>query len=86
MVYTLYLDKPVDSERFEALVGRLPDSVYRAKGVLTFTDTSSRYLFQYAYRQADFMKIDPQANVPDVVVFIGENIPKAELDEAFRGL
>ncbi|MFM9328392.1 CobW family GTP-binding protein [Paenibacillus mesotrionivorans] len=80
MVYTRYLSGPVDSEAFEALVGRLPEEVYRAKGVLTFKDTSSRYLFQYAYRQADFMKITPQINVPDVVVFIGEQIPRAFLE------
>ncbi len=80
MVYTRYLSGPVDSEAFEALVGLLPEEVYRAKGVLTFKDTSSRYLFQYAYRQADFMKITPQINVPDVVVFIGEQIPRAFLE------
>lgn len=85
MVYTRYLQGPVDSTEFEALVGRLPESVYRAKGVLTFRDTASRYLFQYAYQQADFMKITPQGQIPDVVVFIGEHIPKealeAELDK-----
>lgn len=80
MVYTRYLRGPVDSTAFEALIGRLPESVYRAKGVLTFRDTSSRYLFQYAYRQADFMKIDPQGSIPDVAVFIGEQIPKEELE------
>lgn len=81
MVYTRYLNHQVDSTAFEAMVGRLPDSVYRAKGVLTFRDTSSRYLFQYAYRQADFMKITPQIQVPDVVVFIGEQIPRSLLEE-----
>lgn len=80
MVYTRYLAGPVDSEAFEAMVGRLPEEVYRAKGVLTFKDTASRYLFQYAYRQADFMKITPQIQVPDVVVFIGEQIPRAYLE------
>jgi G3E family GTPase len=80
MVLTRYLKGAVDSSAFEELVGRLPDSVYRAKGVLTFQDTANRYLFQYAYRQADFMKITPQVNVPDVVVFIGEQIPKQELE------
>jgi G3E family GTPase len=80
MVYTRYLTGPVDSTAFEEMVGRLPEEVYRAKGVLTFRDTSNRYLFQYAYRQADFMKITPQIQVPDVVVFIGEQIPKALLE------
>lgn len=86
MVYTRYLSGPVDSTAFEELVGRLPESVYRAKGVLTFSDTASRYLFQYAYRQADFMKITPQVNVPDVVVFIGEQIPKQLLEEQLQRL
>lgn len=80
MVLTRYLKGAVDSSAFEELVGRLPDSVYRAKGVLTFQDTANRYLFQFAYRQADFMKITPQVNVPDVVVFIGEQIPKQQLE------
>ncbi|MDF2937283.1 MAG: cobalamin synthesis protein [Paenibacillaceae bacterium] len=88
MVYTRYLSGPIDSEAFEALVGNLPEEVYRAKGVLTFKDTSNRYLFQYAYRQADFMKITPQIQVPDVVVFIGEQIPRpyleAEMDRLER--
>ncbi|MDF2927001.1 MAG: cobalamin biosynthesis protein [Paenibacillaceae bacterium] len=86
MVYTRYLSGPVDSGSFEELVGRLPENVYRAKGVLTFSDTANRYLFQYAYRQADFMKITPQINVPDVVVFIGEQIPKALLEEQLEQL
>lgn len=81
MVYTRYLKGSVDSVAFEELVGRLPESVYRAKGILTFSDTASRYLFQYAYRQADFMKIAPQIEVPDVVVFIGEQIPRLFLEE-----
>lgn len=89
MVYTHYFSRPVHSESFEALFARLPESVYRAKGILTFTDTSARFLFQYAYRQLDFMRIEPQGEVPDVAVFIGEHFPKdavkAELDKLEKG-
>jgi G3E family GTPase len=81
MVYTHYFDSPVDSERFEQFISELPQSIYRAKGVLRFTDTpaDSRFLFQYAYRESDYMRITPQKDVPDVLVLIGEHIPQAEI-------
>ncbi|KOY13543.1 CobW family GTP-binding protein [Paenibacillus xylanivorans] len=73
MVYTHYFTKPVNSEAFERLISELPRDVYRAKGILTFSDTSSRFWFQYAYRESDYMKITPQGDVPNVAVFIGEH-------------
>jgi G3E family GTPase len=86
MAYTCYFDRPVNSEAFEAMMGRLPDDVYRAKGILTFSDTSSRFMFQYAYKQLDLMKINPQGEVPDVAVFIGEHFDKKELEREIRQL
>ncbi|AIQ69271.1 CobW family GTP-binding protein [Paenibacillus graminis] len=79
MAYTHYFKRPVNSEEFEQFVKELPRDVYRAKGIVTFSDTSSRFLFQYAYREADFMKITPQGEVPDVAVFIGEHFSSLEL-------
>ena len=79
MAYTHYFKRPVNSETFEQFVKELPRDVYRAKGIVTFNDTSSRFLFQYAYREADFMKITPQGEVPDVAVFIGEHFSSSEL-------
>ncbi len=76
---TYYLSKPIDSKAFEALLARLPEGVYRAKGIVTFTDTSGQFLFQYAYRESDFMRITPQKPVHDVVVFIGEGFSEGEL-------
>jgi G3E family GTPase len=76
MAYTHYWNSPVNSTEFEALLQRLPDNIYRAKGIVTFTDTPSRFLFQYAYRESDFMRIDPQGHVNDVAVFIGEHFNK----------
>ncbi|TNJ61838.1 GTP-binding protein [Paenibacillus hemerocallicola] len=86
MAYTRYFDHPVNSEAFEEMMGRLPDNVYRAKGILSFTDTSSRFMFQYAYKQLDLMKINPQGEVPDVAVFIGEHFDRAELELLIRQL
>lgn len=79
MAYTHYFKRPVNSEEFEQFVKELPRDVYRAKGIVTFNDTSSRFLFQYAYREADFMKITPQGEVPDVAVFIGEHFSSSKL-------
>ncbi|QQZ60078.1 GTP-binding protein [Paenibacillus sonchi] len=79
MAYTHYFKRPVNSEEFEQFVKELPRDVYRAKGIVTFSDTSSRFLFQFAYREADFMKITPQGDVPDVAVFIGEHFSSSEL-------
>ncbi|MBY0009908.1 CobW family GTP-binding protein [Paenibacillus typhae] len=79
MAYTHYFKNAVDSEAFEQFVKELPRDVYRAKGIVTFSDTASRFLFQYAYREADFMKITPQGEVPDVAVFIGEHFSSGEL-------
>ncbi|MFD2611802.1 CobW family GTP-binding protein [Paenibacillus gansuensis] len=79
LVYTQELDKPVNSESFEAMFENMPEQVYRAKGIVSFTDTSKRYLFQYAYRQLEFTPITPQGKVKDVAVFIGEHFDKQEI-------
>ncbi|MCR2803369.1 CobW family GTP-binding protein [Paenibacillus soyae] len=83
MAATYYLDEPVNSVAFEELLRGLPDNIYRAKGIVSFSDMSagSRYLFQYAYRESDFIRIEPQGEVLDVAVFIGEHFSKEWLDE-----
>ncbi|MEC0373471.1 CobW family GTP-binding protein [Paenibacillus chibensis] len=86
MVYTHYLNGPVDSAEFESFIANLPREVYRAKGVLTFSDTASRFLFQYAFREPDFLRIRPQGEVPDVVVFIGEHFSKGLIEAGMRAL
>jgi G3E family GTPase len=85
IAYTHYFNKPIDSNEFEQLLSKLPHEVYRAKGILTFSDTGSRFMFQYAYREVDFVKISPQGDVRDVAVFIGDNFSReairAKLEE-----
>ncbi|MCM3631006.1 GTP-binding protein [Paenibacillus glycanilyticus] len=81
MVMTHYMNGAVDSVAFENFLKALPDNVYRAKGIVSFTDTNSRFLFQYAYRETDFIRITPQGEVNDVAVFIGEHFSKDKLLE-----
>ncbi|MDQ6422801.1 GTP-binding protein [Paenibacillus sp. LHD-117] len=88
MAVTHYLRGPVDSEAFERLLNGLPSDIYRAKGIVSFSDTSSgsRFLFQYAYKETDFIRIEPQGEVLDVAVFIGEHFSRELLIEKLRKL
>ncbi|OMF49482.1 cobalamin biosynthesis protein CobW [Paenibacillus rhizosphaerae] len=79
MVYTHYFNQPIDSERFEQFVSQLPDKVYRAKGIFTSAETGERMLFQFAYRQLELFRIQPQGKVHDVAVFMGEQFSQNEL-------
>ncbi|SFT16408.1 GTP-binding protein [Paenibacillus sp. BC26] len=86
MTLTHYLSGPVDSHAFEALIKRLQKEVYRAKGIVTFSDTNSRFLFQYAYGEVEFIRITPQGTVNDVAVFIGEHFAKDVLEKELAEL
>lgn len=72
--WTYQLAQPMDSERFEQWLSSLPANVYRAKGIVSFTDTTKRYMFQFAYRTSEFIPIAPQGEVKDVLVVIGEHL------------
>ncbi|MBW7457681.1 CobW family GTP-binding protein [Paenibacillus sepulcri] len=86
MSFTHYFAGPVDSHSFEELISRLPQEVYRAKGIVTFSDTNSRFLFQYAYRELEFTRITPQGKVNDVAVFIGEHFSRSLLAQELAQL
>lgn len=79
IAYTHYFQRAIDSNEFERFLTELPPEIYRAKGILTFSDTESRFMFQYAYGQVDFVKISPQGEVNNVAVFIGEHFPKDKI-------
>ncbi|MFC3802452.1 CobW family GTP-binding protein [Cohnella sp. GCM10012308] len=85
-VLTHYPAARFPSEDFERFLRELPASVYRAKGIVTFTDTATRYLFQFAYRESDFMPITPQKPVPDVIVLIGEDFSEPDMRERLVSL
>ncbi|TJY44179.1 GTP-binding protein [Cohnella pontilimi] len=85
-VFTHYLHGAMDSHAFERFLRELPEGVYRAKGIVTFRDTANRYLFQYAYRETDFLPIRPQKTVHDVAVFIGEDFSKADIGSKLEKL
>jgi len=83
LVYTQHLTEGIDSAQFTKAMRSLPESVYRAKGVVTFADTGQRVMFQYAYRELECTPIVPQRELQDVVVFIGEHLPEEQLARVF---
>lgn len=80
-VLTHYPSAPFRSDSFERFLRELPASVYRAKGIVTFTDTAARYLFQFAYRESDFMPVAAHNPARDVIVLIGEDFSEADMRE-----
>lgn len=86
MAYTHYWKQSPHSEQFEAWLKQLPENIYRAKGIVTFRDVPSRFLFQYAYRESDFMRIEPQGEVHNVAVFIGEHFDAQWLKQELEKL
>jgi len=76
---TYYFKGDVDSVAFESFLKQLPDEVYRAKGIVTFRDTASLFLFEFAYREIDFLRVTPQKAVNNVAVFIGEGFSQSDL-------
>lgn len=83
LVHTIYLERPFDSRDFSQIVSRLPDTVYRAKGIVSFADTGERVTFQFAYKQLECRSFVPQRDVPDVIVLIGEGLSVPDLDTIF---
>lgn len=82
-VWTHPIQQAVDSIQFEDWLMSLPSQVYRAKGIVHFTDTSKRYMFQYAYKATQFIPIEPQGEIEDVIVLIGEQIDAGEIQQSF---
>lgn len=82
MAYTHFIQGAVDQEKFEKLISRLPKEVYRAKGIMQFSESKDLFLFQYAYRELEIVKINPQQAVQQVAVFIGEHIDKEQMRTA----
>ncbi|MGG1517030.1 GTP-binding protein [Paenibacillus oryzisoli] len=86
IAYTHYFNRPIDLDKFEEVIRSLPQQVYRAKGIVQTTDGEStmHHLFQYAYRELEFMnlRIKPKVAVQNVAVFIGENFSKDDVIQA----
>ncbi|MCI3918878.1 GTP-binding protein [Paenibacillus sp. TRM 82003] len=86
MAYTHRFRGLLDHKKFERLFKQIPAEVYRAKGIIQFAKDQGIYLFQYAYREFEIVKINPQQKVQNVAVFIGEHFDKNQVRDAVEQL
>jgi G3E family GTPase len=86
MTYTHRFNGVVQRQKFEKLFSKIPTEVYRAKGVVKFEQDHEYYLFQYAFREIEIVKIKPQQSLKEVAVFIGEHFDKNRLKSSLQEL
>lgn len=73
-------DRPFSINKFqEFLEDKLPDNVFRAKGILWFTESDLRHLFQLSGKRFS-LDADKWDKFPsNQIIFIGRNLDSAEL-------
>lgn len=71
--------KPIKQSNFEEFLLNLPEGIYRMKGYIKFDHSPLPYLFQYSYGMPLYFK--EEMNYPLNLVFIGENINWARIEE-----
>lgn len=69
---SIRLERPLEREKFLETVGRLPASVFRAKGVIEFTDSPQALLFQYVGGRYEISLFPEQSDPDRFVVLIGK--------------
>jgi G3E family GTPase len=82
--YVYTFKKSVDMDKFEDFLRALPDTIYRMKGYIKFSEGDYPYLFQYSYGMPIYMK--EEMNYPLNLVFIGEKIDWKEVEETLKEL
>jgi G3E family GTPase len=80
--YVYEQEKPFDLELFEDWLRRMPDTIYRMKGYLTFTHSNDLYMFQYSYGMPIYMK--EVMKLPTTLVLIGENLNHQHIQEQLK--
>ena len=81
---TCLCEAPLVREQFEQLMRNLPDTVWRAKGFVRFTDSDEQWMFQYVTGEFDMEWLDLLPEPPEHVVFIGKGFDRDGLQQALR--
>jgi len=74
----------INQTAFENFLKSMPDTIYRMKGYVKFSESSYPYLFQYSYGMPIYMK--EYMNMPLNLVIIGEQINWGELEKQLSEL
>lgn len=81
-VYTF--DHHIDQTAFEMFLKNMPDTIYRMKGYIKFSESSYPYLFQYTYGMPIYMK--EYMNMPLNLVMIGDGINWKDIENQLSKL
>ncbi len=81
---TCLCEAPLVRERFERLMRSLPDTVWRAKGFVRFTDSDEQWMCQYVSGAFDMEWLDLLPEPPEHVVFIGKGFDRDGLQHGLR--
>lgn len=78
------LEQPLEREAFEQFLKQLPDSIYRAKGFVCFSDEPEPFLFQYVPGYVYVKPFPLHDHSLLQGVFIGQNLDKSWLHEQLQ--
>jgi G3E family GTPase len=75
-------DKPFNVHKFERfLTEEMPQNVFRSKGILWFSDSESRYIFQLSGPRYSINSDEWQDSPKNQIVFIGKNLQASDLHQ-----
>jgi G3E family GTPase len=73
-------DRPFDVKKFERfLQEQLPQEVFRAKGILWFSESEYRHIFQLSGPRFDIEDTEWHSPPKNQIVFIGRNLPTQQI-------
>jgi G3E family GTPase len=82
--YVHTFSHPINEKLFEDFLRTMPDSIYRIKGYIRFTDKLETFLFQYAYGMHLHTKSGLKMN--NTLVFIGDGLDHCNLQKTLSNL
>lgn len=82
--FVYHFHHSINRKKFESFLTSLPDTIYRIKGFLRFSDMDMLYSFQYSNHVP--ILLPDLSNSPTNLVFIGEQINKQALGETLHSI
>jgi G3E family GTPase len=79
---TVLCEAPFVRERFENLMRALPQTIWRAKGFVRFTDSDEQWMFQSVAGDYAIEWVDLLPEPPEHVVFIGKEFDREAVQKA----
>ncbi len=79
-------EQPLDVRKFQYFLdNQLPESVFRAKGILWFKESNARHIFHLSGKRFGIEDDEWKATPKNQLVFIGQNLEQEKLRELLEG-